>query len=187
MFVCRFAGCWLLPQAGGDLCAAKRTAHAELRAYAATFAKDRAISPCARFVCFARLADLPQVPAGCPPLGTETGDDDQSDDNSAGENEGKGEDKIEAAETAPYSLWREVAVDVHGRAEPMQFSLGDDASALAARVAAHGAKHGWAMLAGPSGTTLDSNNPEAAAAAATAAASIIQRYHTAAMAAKVLV
>jgi hypothetical protein len=72
----------------------------------------------------------------------------------------------------------------------MKFSLADDAAALAARVAEHGAKRGWAMLAG-SGNIADNNDPEAAAAAmaaaaATAAASIIQRYHTEAMAAKVL-
>ena len=199
------------------MCTARRKAHEELRAYAATFTSDRAASPCARFLCFARLAPLPLDPNYCPPVlqhqslpqslkqsqsqllspadrpaatghGIVRADSEGLD---AESNQGVNNE-------SPFSLWRELPINMDGSEAFMRYSLSDEPDVLASRVIEHGKRHNWAfmMTEEPSDAatslaaagTSESSLPEAAIAFANSAAEkIVRRYHTAASAAKMLV
>ena len=191
-------------QAGGDLCTARRKAHEELRAYAVSFASDRAASPCVRYLCFARLASLPLDPINCPPVQAQlsglpaaTGHDALDID--------KDVQNIESAQlvgkdkSSPFPLWRELPINMDGNEATLRHSLSDRPDVLASRVIEHGKKHNWSMMttteesAGTTSlaTSVRSSDTSASEAALefakTAAEKIIQNYHAGASAASMLI
>jgi hypothetical protein len=103
---------------------------------------------------------------------------------------------------SPFSLWRELPINMDGSEAFMRYSLSDEPDVLASRVIEHGKRHNWAFMmtkepsdaatslatAGSFISSSESSLPEAAIAFANSAAEkIVRRYHTAASAAKMLV
>jgi hypothetical protein len=103
---------------------------------------------------------------------------------------------------SPFSLWRELPINMDGSEALMRYSLSDEPGVLASRVIEHGKKHNWAFMmteepsdtvtslatAGSFISSSDASASQAAIAFANSTAEkIVRRYHTAASAAKMLV